>query len=88
MVRRILVSNAEGKVRNEVAFSVYRQLHIRTSKTLTSACDIEGYDEDELRRSCGREWTEDCKKYGLQANGCLTITMFFDSMYQVWPLRE
>jgi hypothetical protein len=33
------------------------------------------------RKQCGREWTEDLAKYGLQANGALTMTMFFHSMY-------
>ena len=52
-----------------------------TAKSLTMAEDEESFDEDEERRSSGSDWTEDCKRYGLQANGSLTMTMFFDSMY-------
>ena len=66
-----------------VGFATYRKLHIRSAKTLTMQEDEQSYDEDEHRKMSGKDWTEDCKRYGLQADGRLTMTMFFDCMYQL-----
>ena len=84
----LLVSRAElGHPKTEeIGFQVYRMLHMRTAKSLMMADETEDFDENEERKIAGSDWTEDCKRYGLEANGCLTSTMFFDSMYQLVDL--
>lgn len=74
------------KPTEDVGFAIYRQLHMRSAKSLMMSDELEDFDEDEERKSSGEDWTEDCKRYGLQANGALTMTMFYDSMYQLVDL--
>ena len=67
-------------------FQQYRQLHLRTAKTLWLLEDSDEYSEDEQRKIAGQDWTEDCHRYDIRADGGLTMTMFFASMYQLVDL--
>ena len=80
-------TDATGHIRQTtVGFATYRKLHIRAAKTLTMQENEQSYDEDEHRRMSGKDWTEDCRRYELRADGRLTMTMFFDCMYQLVDL--
>jgi hypothetical protein len=80
------VCNNTGVKQTTVPASVYRRLHIRTSKTLTMGADELDYDERERDEMAESDWKEDTQRYGLPADGRLTRTMFFDSMCQLVDL--
>ena len=81
-----LVSGPGGSKRPEVDYAVYLQYHTRITKTLTNAADMDDYSDDEARGIAQEDWGEDTKRYGVKLSGCLTLPMFFDSIYQMVDL--
>jgi hypothetical protein len=80
-------TQATGASVSSISFKTYRNLHVRVSKSLMNAEDeAEEWDEQQMRLTCGREWTEDCKRYNLQADGKLDQSMFYDSIFQLADL--
>ena len=69
-----LVQSKQSKNAEVMEFQQYRQLHIRTTKALTLSCNQDDYSADEQRKIAGKDWTEDCHRYDIRADGGLTMT--------------
>ena len=81
-----LCTGPDGSNRPEVDYAVYLKYHLRVAKSLTSASDMDDYDEAEGREIALEDWAEDTQRFDLKVTGSLTLPMFYDSVIQMVSL--
>ena len=81
-----LVTGPDGTGNQYCDYATYLKYHIRVSKTLMDASDMDGFDEDEQREIAQEDWAEDTKRFDVKVTGALTLPMFFDSINQMVSL--
>lgn len=79
----LLTTGPDGSRRESVDYKTYLKSHIRTTKTLLAASEMEEFDEVEERAVAQSDWAEDCARYGMKVTGSLSKPQFFDAMYQL-----
>jgi hypothetical protein len=78
-----LMTGPDGSRRECVDFKTYLKSHVRTSKTLMTASEMDEFDEDEERSIAQSDWEEDCARYKMKVTSSLSKSQYYDAMYQL-----